>query len=286
MITTVSSRLGRLKRILVALDASEQSLTALETAAALAQAMQGELTGLFVEDADLLTLAQLPYSTEVRHAGAEIHHLDVPKLEREIAERSVHARRAMERTGSERELRWRFRCVRGNVHREIAAASGDVDLICIGRRIRSGYAKSQMGSMAKVVLENDAPVLISGSANRPFIGSVVAVFDGTDNTKDYLQNAASIAHRLKSDLVLLLTDAAREAPSEILDWANTISDQDVHIDIVEIKEGHQFSSAGSPLGGPIGLIICGIDEKGSIPGWLAYLSEVHGCPLLLLPRKH
>ena len=59
MITTVNARLGRLKRILVALDASEQSLTALETAATLAQAMQGELTGLFVEDAELLTLKAL-----------------------------------------------------------------------------------------------------------------------------------------------------------------------------------------------------------------------------------
>lgn len=286
MITTVSTRLGRLKRILVALDASEQSLTALETAATLAQAMQGELTGLFVEDAELLTLAKLPYSTEVRHAGAEIHHLDMPKLEKEIAERSVYARQALERTGSDRQLRWRFRCVRGNVHREIAAAAGDVDLICIGHRVGSGYAKSRMGGMAQLVLENNAPVLIAGSPNRPFIGSVAVVFDGTEHARDDIQNAASIALILKSDLVLLLTDAATEDPSEMLNWANSISGQDVNISVMEIKGGHQFSSVGSSLEGPVGLIVCGIDKKGSIPGWLEYLTEVHGCPLLLLPRNH
>lgn len=286
MITTVSSRLGRLKHILVALDASEQSLTALEAAATLAQAMQGELTGLFIEDAELLTLAKLPYSTEVRHAGAEIHHLDMSRLEKELAERSVSARQALERTGSERDLLWRFRCVRGNVHREIAAAACDVDLICIGRRIGSGYTKSRMGGMAQLVLENSAPILIAGSANRPFIGSIAVVFDGSDNAKDCIRNAVSIAHKLKSDLVILLTDAATQDPTETLQWAGSISDQDVNIGAVEIKGGQQFSSIGSSVEGPIGLIVCSIDEKGSVPGWLEYLTEIHDCPLLLLPRNH
>jgi hypothetical protein len=69
-------------------------------------------------------------------------------------------------------------------------------------------------------------------------------------------------------------------------WANSISGQDVNIDVVEVKRGHQISSAGSSVEGPFGLIVCGIDEKVSISGWLEHLTEVHGCPLLLLPRNH
>ena len=51
-----------LARILVALDASASGRAALAGAAALAAELQAELLGLFVEDANLLRLASLPFS--------------------------------------------------------------------------------------------------------------------------------------------------------------------------------------------------------------------------------
>jgi K+-sensing histidine kinase KdpD len=52
-----------IRRILVALDASPDSLAALKTAADLARRMEAELMGLFVEDIELLRMADSPYAT-------------------------------------------------------------------------------------------------------------------------------------------------------------------------------------------------------------------------------
>ena len=56
----------KIQRILVALDASTDSLAALDAAAKLAQCLQAELVGLFVEDVNLLYMAGLPFTRELR----------------------------------------------------------------------------------------------------------------------------------------------------------------------------------------------------------------------------
>ncbi|MBK7177644.1 MAG: universal stress protein [Chloroflexi bacterium] len=57
----------KIQRILVALDASPHSLAALEAAIDLAERLDAELQGLFVEDINLLRLAQLPFARELRY---------------------------------------------------------------------------------------------------------------------------------------------------------------------------------------------------------------------------
>ena len=54
------------RRIVVALDASSHSHAALAAAVALAGRLQAELQGIFVEDVNLLRLAELPFAREVR----------------------------------------------------------------------------------------------------------------------------------------------------------------------------------------------------------------------------
>jgi len=53
-------------RILVALDATEDSLTSLDLATRLAAKLRAELEGLFVEDINLLRMADLPCTRVVR----------------------------------------------------------------------------------------------------------------------------------------------------------------------------------------------------------------------------
>ena len=59
-----------IRRILVAVDASTHSLAALEAASVLAEVLNAELVGIFVEDINLLRLAGLPFAREVRYQSA------------------------------------------------------------------------------------------------------------------------------------------------------------------------------------------------------------------------
>jgi nucleotide-binding universal stress UspA family protein len=55
----------RIKRIVIAIDASPTSLAALEATAELAARWDAEILGVFVEDTDLLRMATLPFAGEV-----------------------------------------------------------------------------------------------------------------------------------------------------------------------------------------------------------------------------
>ena len=59
-------------RVLVAVDASAASLLALELAADLAAALRASLTGLYVEEEDLLHAAGLPFARRVRAQSGEL----------------------------------------------------------------------------------------------------------------------------------------------------------------------------------------------------------------------
>ena len=71
-----------LHRILVPLDASENSLTALDTAAELAAVLDAELEGLFVEDINLLQLCDFPFAREVSFLGPSFRRIDRAETER------------------------------------------------------------------------------------------------------------------------------------------------------------------------------------------------------------
>ena len=65
-----------IRRILVGLDASPRSLSALEVACDLAARFRAELEGLFVEDIDLLRACELPFTREIRFFSGARHRLD------------------------------------------------------------------------------------------------------------------------------------------------------------------------------------------------------------------
>ena len=140
-------------RILVALDSSRASLTALESAALLAEAMQYELVGLFVEDPDLMTLASLPFSREVRRSGI-IQNLDPEALRKDVARHAAAARYAMQQVAVRRHIRWSFRSIQGDVRTEVSAAA---DILCVSRRSSDRYRRQSMGNPVRMVLERQSP---------------------------------------------------------------------------------------------------------------------------------
>src|SRR5690554_4657703 len=84
-----------IQRILVALDASSSSQVALQTAVNLAVALEAELEGIFVEDINLLRLAELPFVHEVRTLSAVAQQMSRQQIEAELQAQAARARRAL-----------------------------------------------------------------------------------------------------------------------------------------------------------------------------------------------
>lgn len=129
MSTEDTSRVVR--RILLALD-SAQDTSALELAAQLAALLQGTLQGVFVENSDLLRLAQLPFAHEITLDSAAIRRLETAQLERDLRAQAEQVRRLLETQARQYRIEWSFRIERGALTATLAA-SGGTDVVMLGR---------------------------------------------------------------------------------------------------------------------------------------------------------
>lgn len=182
-----------IRRILVALDASSHSLAALGNAVDLATRVDAELLGLFVEDANLLQLAALPFAREVGGVAGAGRPLDAAAMERSLKAQAERSRLALAAAAAPARLRWTFRVVRGEVAAEVVAASFDADLVSIGKLGRQPAAGGKLGPVARsVAAASPRPVLVARAAISPRHG-VGVLFGETPAAERALWVAARLA---------------------------------------------------------------------------------------------
>lgn len=138
---------GAVRRILLALD-SAQDASSLELAAELAALVQGTLHGVFVENSDLLRLAQLPFAHEVTLSSAMTRRLEAAQLERDLRAQAEQVRRLLENHALRHRVEWSFRIERGALTATLAASSGS-DVVMLGR---SGVDTRQQRTEATPIL--------------------------------------------------------------------------------------------------------------------------------------
>jgi nucleotide-binding universal stress UspA family protein len=272
-------------RILVALDSTRAGQSALESAALLAEAMQYELVGLFVEDADLMMLASLPFSREVRRTGV-IRNLDPAILQKEVEAHAAAARYALRDVALRRRLRWSFRSVRGDVGAEFSAAAAEVDIVCISGRSTDRYRRVPMGSPLRVALERQAPVLVAGDLTDRIDKPVGLIVDQAKGVDESIRLAGQIAAKAKTGLVVL----------EFLPLEADIAALRERID-KELPNGvtarYVLVSREDPCGlldglhrNDYSLVLYGVRAETPAPAWLDYVVNAGECPLLLVPEAN
>jgi len=195
-----------IRRILVALDASTDSLAALDAAAKLAARVQAELVGLFVEDVNLLRLAGLPFTRELRFPSLD--PMTQEKMEQALRLQASQARRALAKAAEIRAVRWSFQVVRGHVTPELLAAALSADLVTLGRASRPHKHPSRLGSTAQA-LAQQAPhsILLTQQPikeDRP----VLLTYDGSNMAQKALSVAFYLAQAHQLPLTILLPDNA------------------------------------------------------------------------------
>lgn len=182
-----------IRRILVALDVSPSSLAALEAAAELASLVGAELSGLFVEDMDLLRTAKLPFTRAVGPLSAALRDLESLPLEQGFRADASRARRALEEVARRAQVEWSFRVARGTVAQELLSAVTEADLVSIGRVGWLPRGQRDLGATAREILSRSpGSVLLArqGTWLRP---PVLVVYDGTPGAGRALAAATRLA---------------------------------------------------------------------------------------------
>lgn len=117
------------RRIVVGLEALPRSRAALHAAAEIAARTQVELLALFVEDANLLEWAGLPFAREVGYTSAVSRTLDAVAMERRLRAMAQEAERSLAALARGMPLRWTYQVARGALMTELLAAAAETDLI-------------------------------------------------------------------------------------------------------------------------------------------------------------
>lgn len=201
------------RRVLVALDASEPSRAALEAAAVLADRAGAEIAALFVEDENLLRLSGLPRATAFSRAGALPCALDPVSMGRELRVVGEQMRRWVEDVASRLRVRATFRSTRGHVDAEILAAARGADLVVLGRRGQNA-GRGSLGSTARAVALAGGAVLLIAADERLESPVVVAV-DGTAEGDAALDLAAAIARAARGPLVVLAVSGGGASKQDV-----------------------------------------------------------------------
>jgi nucleotide-binding universal stress UspA family protein len=207
------SESGKIRRVLVAIDASPQSLAALEAAAELAAGLDAELLGVYVEDINLIRLAALPVVLEIGGASARTRQLDGGRMDRQLRSQAARAAQAMATAASRAQVRWSFTVARGSIETELLQAASEADLFILGRAGWSG--KRRLGSTArKLVAAGTNRTMIIERGER-LLPTLMTAYDGSGQSQRALDTAISLGEYLAVGIVAENEEQAKALQSEV-----------------------------------------------------------------------
>lgn len=187
-----------IRRILVALDAATASTELLEEAVDIARRMEAEIEGLFVEDANLMRLAELPFAQELTFPSGLLQQLDLASVERNMRALAAHAREALEGRAQELNVRCSFRVVRGPLKNELSAAAETADLVVLNRVGGALTRHVRLESGAELAaMDVPRPVLLL-RGRQAAIRSMTLAFDATPGADHALAAAAHLKSRIRA----------------------------------------------------------------------------------------
>ena len=187
-------------RIWVALDESPRSAAALTAAAVLAEELDAELAGLFVEDVNLQHLFGLPFAREFSVLTGAGRPLSQGDVERTWRRQAATLQRLLAEAAGRQRLRWSFRVARGRVSAEMSTLAQSFDLIVLGK---------QTGS--RVVALTRTTARLADSRAQPHAGPVLVLFEAMPASASSLAMGVMLARRNGSELVLLVSAASEGA---------------------------------------------------------------------------
>jgi nucleotide-binding universal stress UspA family protein len=251
------------RRIVVAADASAPGRAALDAAIRLAQRLEAELEGLYLEDVNLKRLAALPIAREFQFGGVGRSAASVAD---DLRAEAMRLRRAFEEATTRARVQAHFRITEGRMDQVYVAEASSADILVIGRERMTGFAAPRAAATAAVM------------TSRPLV-----LYDGSDGASRALDLAARLADGEPGALTVVV-----RAPNE----AEALK---LRRKAAQVLAGHEqmarFRAAAEPslsdlcravtANGATALVIAGDDALLAGEGFQRMLDDVL-CPVLVV----
>lgn len=267
-----------IRRVAVALDASLQSSQAMQAAAELAASLQAELEGIFIEDINLIRLAELPFTREIRPASMTEETVNLQRMEQELRSLARQEQQKLELVAREKGISCTFRVRRGQIRAELMEAVTEVDvlILCGQSHVLEKFRRQTTGYALRATV-------FPGQQARP---SVSVIFGRTQDDKRVLMAAASLADHLDMDISVLVTGDSDAETDDLRREANTLLEsQTQRVNYIRLS-GNQVSDLVIANASSNSQVLLVSSNNSLVTGgqlW-HYLEQV-SCPVLIVREQ-
>jgi nucleotide-binding universal stress UspA family protein len=186
---------GIIRHVSVALDASAQSGQTIAIAVELAIMLEASLEGVFVEDINLIRIAELPFTRVVGAHSKTADNINIKEMERLLRSSARKERLKLEEIARERGIPCSFRVRRGSIKTELMNSLSESDALMVNasRQMQQHHIRRTRDAtrlLSKTVSATESPVSI--------------LFTGMEGDKRTLLTAASLASRLGRPLNVII----------------------------------------------------------------------------------
>lgn len=269
-----------IRHILVGLDASQMSTAVLHTAVRLSAFLKADITGLFVEDMNLIRLAQLPFSSEVRYLTAGTRPLHQEQMQQVLHSHATWLRYEFGQTARERAVKWDFRVARGFVSQELLAAADQSDLLIVGRLSSHRGVHQRVGSTALTAVQQATSSVLVVSPEADFSRPIALLYDGSMAAAYALPVALSLAQLSKQLVIHIRAQDDREAARIRQELDTAVNDNDLLCSYrrwLPDQNMAQLWAEQTP-----GIVVLGNGREGPAASFADQLLHTAPCPVLFI----
>ena len=191
-----------LGRITITFAATESQPRSLEAITRLAARYSSEVSGVFIEDSDMLRAIRLPFALEVCRATNRVKPADLIEIERSLKQRAVSARQLITDTAEQSGIKWNFKVIRQRTASAVLELAQGSDVIVFSSATSNQHRQ-------RVTKEE-----VSRSPHHPLNGDSIVVLldDSVAGAK-----AAEFAHKFAELRQILLSAVVIDTQQEGLD---------------------------------------------------------------------
>ena len=198
------------KRLVLGLQPSAPDRT-MQLAVELAELLNLELLGLFLEDTSLRNLAGIPFAREFRLLGGGWQPIDLARLTRDLESAARGAERLFADAAKRLATGYQFEVMRGSTAETIASVSRTGDIVMVFEPVSAAErATQQFVWLIEAAFRSAAAVMLVPTRIGRTKGPIVAIVAASDDPS--LEAAAAFAKAAKEELVVL--EAYAGAPDD------------------------------------------------------------------------
>lgn len=160
-VTASDIEAGDSRRITLTVDAGSYSPATIDIAVAMAASMHATLQGFFIEDADLLHMADLPCSVEVVFPSAQQRRLDSDSLRQQLRQLGSQARAYLARSAQRANVQWSFTHMPGKGSETGLVLAKASDHVIISRSSRHPPPQHKPYAMRILLVDGHSPALLA-----------------------------------------------------------------------------------------------------------------------------